>query len=485
MSDIEFINNPDYDEWAATYEKIRDCYIGQRKIHAGSTTYLPQLDGQSTTDYEAYRKRATFYNAFGKTVKALTSMVFTKDISVEVPELMEEMLENITLSGISLRQLSERMLNEVLQISRYGMLVEYPIVPTDMELTQAQKEQLNLRPYIVDFLAEDIRDWDESYHPTYGKRLSMVELTQTLIYKRPFTKYKDVAAQEVRRLLYLDENNHYRQKMWYTDLDAEEDDDSLGYQEFMPLMNGQPLDFIPFFFFDGSTNSSSIKVPHLMDLVELNIAHYQTTADYRHGLHYICLPTAVISGVDAGSDSTYRIGPAEAWVFTDPNAKASYLEFTGAGMGAISKALAELENQMTVMGSRSMLSTQQRAAETASTEIVRRNAENSILSSIVNSCEEQLERVLATIRDWAGLTGEVELKFNTDFLNYRETGDFIRSITEAAEKGIITQETAIDTLKERNVLPQDIEAEEEAEALEVGATGTEATEEVSAGEFAD
>jgi hypothetical protein len=472
----QFVNNSSFDEWQPTYQKIRDAYAGQRKIHEGGTTYLPQLSGQSSEDYEAYKKRATFFNAFGKTVKALTSMVFTKDIEVTAPDLMEPVLENITLSGISLRQLSERMLNEVLQITRYGMLVEYPAVPDDMSLTQAQREQMNLRPYIVDFLAEDIRDWAESYHPTYGKRLSMVELSQTLVYKAPYTEYKDISATEVRRLLYLDENDHYKQKMWFSNLDADGKNIDTGYEEFTPLMNGQPMRYIPFFFFDGVENTSSIKQPHLLDLVELNLAHYRMTADYNWGLHYVALPTPVISGVDAGSNTSYRIGPAEAWVFTDPNAKAFYLEFTGSGMSAISKALAETESQMTVMGSRSMLSTQQRAAETAQTEIVRRNAENSYLASIVNSCEEQLEKVLNTMRDWMGLDGEVEVSFNKDFLAYRQTGDYVRSITEAVEKGVITQETGIQTLKEGNVLPQDIEAEDEADATESGDAGTKATE---------
>jgi hypothetical protein len=193
-------------------------------------------------------------------------------------------------------------------------------------------------------------------------------------------------------------------------------------------------------------------------------------------MHYVALPTPVITGVDTGSNTSYRIGPAEAWVFTDPNAQASYLEFTGAGMGSISKALGELESQMTIMGSRSMLSTQQRAAETAQTEIVRRNAENSILSSIVNSCERQLKKVLEVMRDWIGLTGEIELAFNKDFLAYKQTGDFVRSITEAVEKGLITQETGIQTLKKSNVLPEEIEPEEEANAMMAGSTGTDATQ---------
>jgi hypothetical protein len=264
--------------------------------------------------------------------------------------------------------------------------------------------------------------------------------------------------------------------MWYTDWDEEGKDNVTGYQEFMPLMNGQPMHSIPFFFFDGVENTSSIKQPHLLDLVELNLAHYRMTADYAHGLHYIALPTAVITGVDNGSNTSYRIGPSEAWVFTDPNAKASYLEFTGAGMGAISKALAETEQQMTVMGSRSMLSTQQRAAETASTEMIRRNAENSILASIVNSCEEQMEKVLEVMRDWMGIQGEIEVEFNKDFLKFERTGDFNRSIIEAVEKGVITQETGIQTLKDGNVLPQDVDADEEAEATESGDSGTEATE---------
>jgi hypothetical protein len=94
----------------------------------------------------------------------------------------------------------------------------------------------------------------------------------------------------------------------------------------------------------------------------------------------------------------------------------------------------------------------------------------------VNSVEEQLEKVLEVMRDWMGLSGDIEIVFNKDFLKFERTGDFNRSIIEAVEKGVITQETGIQTLKDGNVLPQDVEAEDEADATESGDAGTKATE---------
>jgi hypothetical protein len=75
--------------------------------------------------------------------------------------------------------------------------------------------------------------------------------------------------------------------------------------------------------------------PPILDLVNLNLAHYLINADYQHGCHFTGLPTPVVSGYEAKENEKLYIGSAVAWVFPNPEAKATYLEFTGQGLGAL------------------------------------------------------------------------------------------------------------------------------------------------------
>jgi len=58
-------------------------------------------------------------------------------------------------------------------------------------------------------------------------------------------------------------------------------------EDLFPLMNGKPLDFIPFIFIGIDDTTPSVDEPPLIDIADVNIAHYRLDADHKHGLHYI------------------------------------------------------------------------------------------------------------------------------------------------------------------------------------------------------
>jgi hypothetical protein len=65
--------------------------------------------------------------------------------------------------------------------------------------------------------------------------------------------------------------------------------------EVYPLMNGKPLDFIPFTFLSTDDNTAEVDEPPLIDLVNVNLSHYRTCADLEHGAHFTGLPTPYIT----------------------------------------------------------------------------------------------------------------------------------------------------------------------------------------------
>ncbi|WP_457831240.1 DUF4055 domain-containing protein, partial [Staphylococcus aureus] len=82
----------------------------------------------------------------------------------------------------------------------------------------------------------------------------------------------------------------------------------------------------------------TVDLPPLVDLVDMNYAHYLVSADYEHGCHFAGLPTPVVTGYtpqngpNGEPPEKLYIGSAAAWVFPQPDAKAYFLEFEGQGL---------------------------------------------------------------------------------------------------------------------------------------------------------
>src|SRR5262249_31977754 len=72
--------------------------------------------------------------------------------------------------------------------------------------------------------------------------------------------------------------------------------------------------------------------PPLEKLAELNVAHWQSSSDQRNILHVARVP--ILFGAGFGEDAQVTVGAATMMRSSDPNAKLSYVEHTGAAIGA-------------------------------------------------------------------------------------------------------------------------------------------------------
>ena len=91
-----------YNAKATMWERCRDCCEGSDAVKAKGQKYLPQLTDQTPNEYEAYKARANFYGATGRTVNGLAGMVFRKEPKVELPGPVEDCAGDITLTGVPL-----------------------------------------------------------------------------------------------------------------------------------------------------------------------------------------------------------------------------------------------------------------------------------------------------------------------------------------------------------------------------------------------
>jgi hypothetical protein len=122
--------HPDYQIRAPQWQKIRDCFEGEDRVKSRGKLYLPSRDNQENAEYIAYKDRAQFVNFVSRTVDSLTSSIFERKETLKLPLRMERLRRSTTPDGLSFRQLARWLVEEVLLVSRAGILLDLPKAET-------------------------------------------------------------------------------------------------------------------------------------------------------------------------------------------------------------------------------------------------------------------------------------------------------------------------------------------------------------------
>lgn len=444
----------DYDAKLATWKLARDVTNGEQAIKAEGTAYLPKLVDQTDTDYSAYKARASFFNASWRTVAGFVGMLFRKDPIITAPESLKKLLEDVTLTGVSLDNFARSLCYENLITSRVGVWVDYPTAtsPDGQPLTQAAIERLNLRPTMSAFPAESILNWQ------FRVINNRVMLSQVRLLEKHTELADEFTENEEERIrvLDLDPNNEYRVRVFKKDSGEQVGPDVY------PLMAGQRLTEIPFWFIGPDGVEATVEEPVLIDLFNLNIKHYQVSADYEHACHFTALPTPYVTGyvVDPAKPDTFYIGSTSAWVFPDPNAKVGFLEYSGQGIDAIEKNLAHKEEQMAAIGAR-MLAPEKAGVEAAETLVMRHSGEHSVLASISNAVSHGLTKALKVFAEWARAGSEVSIRLNREFIPFSAKPEEVKAWLAAVQAGRMSGETFFKLIQRGELVEPDVTFEEE------------------------
>lgn len=440
---------------ATRWQMCRDVLEGEDRVHDRAEAYLPRLKNQDPGDYASYVKRAPFYNATARTVDGFVGMIFRKEPVVEAPASLDELRADMTLTECKLPELAEILTREVIGLGRVGVLVEFPQV-AEGPMTLASAAAMNLRPYATTYRAENIINW-RTERVNNALQLVMLALAETVTEWTSAFEAKQVP--QVRALL-LDDGR-YVQQIWR--LVEGQDWQQVG-QDIVPLMNGAPIDSIPFVLFGPTSNGAAVQKPPILDLVTLNLSHYRSTADLEHGAHFTGLPTAVVSGYSAAKDEKLAIGGSTAWVFPDPSAKATYLEFTGQGLQALADRCKAKEQGMAAIGAR-MLAPEKEGVEAAQTIKLRHSGESAVLSTIANMVSAGLTRVLEIMAQWEGVDAEVLVTLNTDFVDTGLSAQNLTALVAAWQQGAISEQTLFENLQWGEIIAEDRSFEEEQAAI--------------------
>lgn len=446
--------HPDYTAQATTWQKCRDVVAGEDAVHARGEEYLPRLTEQSSRDYAAYVQRTPFYNATARTIDGLVGMVLRKEPQIDAPSSLDSILKDVTLTGCGIPELSESLLREVLTVGRVGALVEYPLQVMG-PLTQAQAAALNRRPYATLFQAEHIINWRVE-RVNNAMQPVMIVLAESVT--EWLNDFESLEIKQRRALLLIE--GVYVQRV-YQQLEV----DWVLVEEVVPLMNGAPMDYIPFVPFGPLRNSMECQKPPIYDLATLNLSHYRTIADYEHGAHFTGLPMLFLAGVMLGENEKVQLGSQSAVVSTDPNSDGKYIEFTGQGLQSLKDRAAEKEAGMAAIGAR-MLAPEKAGVEAMGTLAMRHAGESAVLSTISKMVGAGLTRMLQIMADWEGVKAEALVTMNADFVDLSLTAQEIAALVSAWQSGAISYETLFSNLQRGEIIAEGRDIEEERGALE-------------------
>jgi hypothetical protein len=410
--------HPDYERLAPKWQRCRDVIAGQDAIHAAGTAYLPMLVDELPAEYNKRVARTPFFNASFRTVSSFVGMMFRKPPSLEVSDKLKLLLDDVTMSGVSFDDMVQDAAFEDFEVSRLGVLVDYPkwqAVAGDKTLTLAQAEALGLRPSMQLYKAEAIRNWE---HRRINNRtvLSQVRLAEVERIVKSEFEFDD--RNRIKVLDLHPETNLYRVRVFDEETEAQVGEDVY------PLLDGKPMTEIPFYFIGPDGTDDRADDPVLIDLFDHNIKHYQVSADYEHACHMTALPTPWVTGYKNDFDedgnvkpASFYIGSTTAWVFPDSNTQVGFLEFTGAGIEALKNNLDSKKEEMASIGARA-IAPEKSGVEASSTLVIRNTGENSVLSAVAIAISRGFTKALNTFARWAGDNTPCVFNINRDFIPF-------------------------------------------------------------------
>lgn len=432
--DLKEFAHPNYVYNLPDYQKIRDCYNGERAIKAANVTYLPKLKAQSEEDYRNYLVRALFFPVTGKTVTTMVGLATVKPPKVVAPDLMEAYFKD-SESGYQFSEFYVTTLQEMVLMGRYGVLIDAP------EISQGQ-------PTLCPYIAENIINWDTDE----SGKLTMLLLRETRHVREPGQFSTKIEIQY--RHCYLDPAGIYTVEVLDEDL-------KILKSAIQPTFTGSTIDYIPWVTFGASGSHIGVDKPPMLDISTINISHYLTSADLEWGRHIVGLPTPVVSGVDSGTKLS--IGGTSAWILPVADAKAYYMEFLGQGLKSLEVAMSDKISLMSSMSAR-LVDNSTRGSEAAETVRLRYMSESAGLIHIIGSIEvgcNILYNMLAKLLK----TSEVTVQFSKEILGIGVTFRDLKILFEAYLTSSISKETLVYNLRRLDAIDPNRTDQEELSAI--------------------
>lgn len=454
------VNTPtkEYLRLAEMWKLPRTLMGGTKAMRAAGIHYLPQEEAESSVAYDARRKRSTLFNAFRKTVRDMTGKVFTKPVVLEkdVPTQIKNYAENIDLAGRHINVFARDAFFDSMQVGIGFILTEMPppIVKADGSVvTLADEQKANRRPYLIFVKVEDLIGWQSE---TIN---GVVTLTQARIRETACVPDGPWAEKEIEQIRVLTPGAW---EIWRETTDAANKGNWVKFSQGTTSLDSIPL--APIYinrcgFMTGE--------PPLEDLADLNVRHWQSQSDQVNILHVARVPILFAAGFS--DDAPIVIGAGSMTRASDPAAKLSWVEHSGAAIDSGNTDLENLEFQMQTMGLQLLVP--QPGGKTATGVVADDEKENAPLAMMAGALQDAIEQSLGFMAEYMSVAADGDkaggsVIVNKDFGIGKSGNTDLQQLLAARVAGEISRETFWSEMQRRGFLSDSFDPVAEATKLD-------------------
>ena len=399
------------------WRRCRDAYDGVDAVKGKGQKYLPAW-GSDEQRYIEFLCRAHFYPAMARSVEAHTGMIFRKLPTLSnVPEAMKSDLTDIDLRGNTLVGASVDTVRELLITGRQVIALDAADGRVFWRFYRAEDVEQYWVSSEAPYRVQYVMFREEYQEPTFdGARITLTDAVRYRVLR--------INAGVVEVL--VGDGKEFTRAA------------TLGRS------SGEALTDIPVMFLNAYGVGVEPGKPPMLDMVDTNFAHYRTSADLDHALHWSALPTPWIAGGKAGVEGTFRIGSDVAWSLPE-GSKADMLEPSGNGLSGMEKRLGTLATEMAALGAR-LITEPFRGSEATEAVRIKSGGDGGALSSIVATVDQAYTQLLRWHADWAGYDGEPSITLNRDFYDIKLSPQHITALMALVQAGVLSQETFYEQL---------------------------------------
>lgn len=394
-----------YSAYQSKWSKMRDVFAGDEAMKHNSARYIPPLAGQTATskEYLDVINREVFENYTKATANGVSGLIFAKPPLMEIGSKLKTIEDNIDLSGKTILDLVQDVVDEVKSVGRCGLLVDMLNYDTT-GLSVADIEKLNIRPYIKLYQTENIINWDTQLINNKNELSLLVlqevySVNKNMFEKEDKTRYRVYSIEEGICIIRVYEAN---------------DNKSFTFTESIPKMNGKPLNFIPFYPINDNNLDIEPTNPPLLDLANINISHWYLSVERRNALHFVGFPSVYGKGIQKRQNEEVKLGAGTINIFDNPQAELTYLQLSADGLGSVEKALEEKKQAMLALGAR-LLAPESSSQISENTMQMKTAGQRATIIQIANTVSRGFEKALTTLAMWLNDSTEIKFQLNTDY----------------------------------------------------------------------
>ena len=456
VSESPFVRSLDVIAMMSDWSVMAAVTKGTNYIRDMAETYLPQEPREDDDAYQTRVDRSVLSPYTSRLIETAAGAILRKPIHIEGDPYWLELAQNIDGIGSNINEYARRALVSSLTYGHSAILVDYPAATNAMNL--AEERAMGRRPYFVHIDAPQIWGWRKE---STTNRLLQVRIHDYSV--RPLNEFGEEQIEEMR-VIYPG-----RYDLYTLGQEVVEFSESGGYS----------LTEIPLVPIYSNRRGVLQSQPPLLDIANLNITHYQRQADLIHALHIAAMPTLVLEGWDDTTGSaTMGVNYAIAM---QPGNKAYYVQADSTSFDAQMAELQSLESQMSTLGVTKLFG-QKFVAESAEAKRIDQAQSNSVLSIISQELESALNQAFAFAAQYVGIEPP-EITIDRDFDYYRLIGQDVSVLAQLNQMGKISDSMLLEILRRGEVLPDNINIEDEMEAA--GKTALEIVEPESTTEEPD